>query len=294
MKKLKLHNKKGVVAGIILCILAGIGIANDYKQQTQNTSNINGFTVSLGEPQATTTPIIIKNVKITGKAAIVVDLNTGKILFEKSKKLPLPLASITKIMSILVASEHLQPNDIIAWNGEEWRFSDLLDIALVTSSNEATEAISLATARNLPNNDFVEAMNKKAETIGLKQTKFINETGLDLNLRYAGSYGTAEDVAKLFAYTVKNHSWILSATNDDHIRRTALSGLSYDFFNTNKITSLLPGLRASKTGYTDIADGNLAVVIDRGLNQSTVLVVLGSTREERFTDIEKLTKALFQ
>ena len=134
-------------------------------------------------------------------------------------------------------------------------------------------------------------MNRTANELKLRDLHFFNETGLDLGDASAGAYGSAHDVAKLLAYITKEAPEILEATRYDSMEFTSLENLPHVATNTNIIARLIPGLIGSKTGFTDLAGGNLAITFDAGLGYPIVVVVLGSTIDDRFTDTEALVWA---
>lgn len=242
-------------------------------------------------------------VNIIGQAAIVKDLNTGEVLYSKNSRTSMPLASLAKVMTAVVTRHLTDDNPIVIltpeaiategnsflYTGERFRLRDLIDYMLVTSSNDGAAAIAAAVQNLSVNNSFVEEMNAFADQIGMRNSFFLNETGLDKNEELAGAFGTAEDVAILFEYALTNYSDIFEATRETNLVKYSESGLLHKAKNTNEIVGELPNLLGSKTGYTDIAGGNLAVIIDPGLNTPVVLVVLGSTQEGRFTDIKTLS-----
>ena len=141
-------------------------------------------------------------VNIGAKAAYVYDIRTKTVLFAKNENTRLPLASLTKVMSALVAQD-LSPlygtvvvsSEALTAEGdsgliqdEKWSLKDILDFSLLTSSNDGMRAVALSlgalsSAKASPEeiiNDFVGEMNRKASELGLKNTYFWNETGLDL------------------------------------------------------------------------------------------------------------------
>lgn len=249
-------------------------------------------------------PTIFKNpyngITIAARAAVVYDPEKHEVLFAHNAFEALPLASITKVMTALVAREGLSPwsevtidSQSLATEGDSglaknelWKAEDLIRFTLVSSSNDGASALAAAVGTN-----FVDQMNGLAQKIGLQQTKFNNPTGLDLAPGQGGAYGSAYDVAKLFSYTLVNHPEVLAATAAPQISLISDSRRRHVASNTNILAANTPGLFASKTGFTDAAGGNLAVAIDLGLRQPVVVVVLGSTEEERFSDINKLVEA---
>ena len=150
-------------------------------------------------------------------------------------------------------------------------------------------------ARTKGRSSFIVHMNNKAYELGLSNMSFLNESGLDIyNETEASAVGSAEDVAKMFDYTLTYHKDILEPTAQKEYTVTSLDGHTHIAKNTNKVLNEIPGIIGSKTGYTDIAGGNLAVVIDPGINQPFIIVVLGSTFEERFSDVVTLAEATLQ
>ncbi len=133
-------------------------------------------------------------------------------------------------------------------------------------------------------------MNTEAVTLQLNRTHFANPTGLDLSNSESGAYGSAKDIASLMAYILKTRPEILQATTEPMIEPSSAQAVSHRAKNTNPITRDIPGLIASKTGFTDTALGNLAIAFDRGLNQPVIVVVLGSNPDDRFTDVLNLVK----
>ncbi len=252
-------------------------------------------------------------IKLTAKAAYVYDSRTGEVLFAKNETKRMPLASLTKVMTALVALESANPNTriLITQNslspegdsglyvGETWSLKDLLDFSLTSSSNDGVHAVALALgALNKSNptaeeatSDFIVSMNKKAGELEMNNTYYFNETGLDQTDRKGGAYGSAEDMAKLFEYILKNHPEILEATTSDQIKVLSLDNYSHTAKNTDEIVDSIPGIKASKTGFTDIAGGNLVIAFDPELGRPIIISVLGSTQDGRFNDMLNLVKA---
>lgn len=260
------------------------------------------------------------NVRISAKAAIVKDLRTNKVLYEKNAYEPLPLASITKVVTALTATEilaeysknvvqieykHLEPEgDDSLIPGEHFTTTDLLNYTLVSSSNDGARALASVSGALLmqqdvpqtPEEAFIARMNTVAAKVGMKDTRFFNESGLDADeaAREAGAIGSARDVAALFDYVLDKQPALLEATRADALTVRSKEGYIHHLENTNDVVGELPNILGSKTGFTYTAGGNLAVVIDPSLNQPIVIVVLGSSKEGRFKDVERLTSATLE
>ena len=176
--------------------------------------------------------------------------------------------------------------------GEKWKLKDLLDYSLMTSSNDGMHAIVsvLNDYETANNKDTIKMMNEKTASLGLKDTIFINETGLDIDNNMSGAYSSAYDVSMLLADIIKNNIKLISNTNKISESFISESNIEHVASNTNISMNEIPNLIASKTGFTDLAGGNLAVVFDAGIMHPVVIVVLGSSMESRFTDVVKLAK----
>jgi len=276
----------------------------------------------------TEAPNAFEEVKLEAKSAVVWDVVGRRELFSKNAELPLPLASLTKVMTALVTNKKLDGNQEVKITKEDlspegdsdlavgdiWRVRDLRDFTLFTSSNDGAFALAAvaeakdSSAYNLPGNvknlrnQFVKEMNDTATAIGLSNSIFFNEHGLDMPVQIAGStesgkesaaggaYGSAKDMAILFEYTLKNYPEILEATRYKNLEFES-NEKRYSVENTNTIVDKIPNLIASKTGYTDLAGGNLVVAFDAGLNRPIIISVLGSTEEGRFSDVLQLVGA---
>lgn len=253
-------------------------------------------------PVTAPAPDPFKNINLKAQAAYVFDIRTGKALFARNEEAQLPLASLTKVMTALVASK--MPGDTVVVfrnlpiGSEKWNLKELLDYTLVVSSNEGASAIAGAGGawfgteqKDIGADVFVQKMNDEARALELYQTFFLNPNGLDVNDTLSGAYGSAKDIANLFAYILKWKPALLEATAYESLQLNSEGGIPHVVQNTNILSRTIPGLLASKTGYTDLAGGNLAVAFDVGPMHPVVIVVLGSSQDGRFADMEKLMTA---
>jgi D-alanyl-D-alanine carboxypeptidase len=219
------------------------------------------------------------------------------------------LASITKLMTALVAYELVEDDTPITISasaaaeqsggtlrpGEVFKVKELADFALVTSYNSAAYMLSDAVGQLLGEGNGVEqfaaGMNIKAEELGLLSMKYYNATGLDVSSSMAGAYGSARDVSLLVDHIYTKYPEILRPTTAPRTRLYNSLGQFHEANNTNEIITEIPNLLGSKTGYTDLAGGNLTIIFDAGFNHPIAITVLGSTRTERFNDMKKLITA---
>ena len=123
-----------------------------------------------------------------------------------------------------------------------------------------------------------------AAALNLSQTFAVNGTGLDVNAAISGGYGSAHDLAVLAGALVAHAPDIAAATTLNTVQAVSEGGTSVRVANTDPIINSVPRLLLSKTGYTDLAGGNLALVFDAGIAHPIAVVVLGSSRTSRFTD----------
>ncbi len=239
---------------------------------------------------------------LTAKAAVVYDAKTRHILFAKDADKPLPLASLTKIMTAVTALSLIPETTLIPIGrealkqegdsgfslNEEWILRDLLRFMLLKSSNDAAYAVAEGSGGH---QSFIAAMNAHAEKLGLIHTHFENETGLDLDTVRPGAVGSARETALLFAEALAKFPRIFTATKWSELLLPDKDGTFRSAENTNRDTNRLPLLLASKTGFTDLAGGNLAIAFDADFGHPIIVVVQGSTAEGRFTDAETLVWA---
>ena len=255
---------------------------------------------------------VFSGVAIEAKSAIVIDIPSGKVLYEKNADVQLPIASLTKVMLALAVAEALPADSLITipyyasgagsnahlLKGQQWRISDVVDFTLVESSNNGADILADA-ANDAVHSLYPESpkekatlwrMNALARTLNLSQTYFLNVNGLDLSTTQAGAYGSARDMASLFAYAASAQPSLFAGTSQDGVLLTTPDGAQASASNTNEAQGAIPGLMLGKTGFTDLAGGNLGVVFDVGLSHPMVAIVLGSSSQGRFKDIQELVR----
>ncbi len=244
------------------------------------------------------------SVSLVGKAAIVYDLTTGKILFSKNGHAQLPLASVTKLLTVYTAVKYLglharipiTQSDVDVYGdsgfdpGEVFTLEPLAGLTLTGSVNDGAAAIARATASHMKKT-IPELLSSVAQGIGLAQMYTLNGSGLDSSATISGGYGSPYDVAVLAGKLLKEAPSIASFTTKPSATVTSLNGITHTKYNTDPYVSNIAGLRLSKTGYTTLAGGNLVVIFDASFGHPIAIVVLGSTEKSRFTDVLKLIKA---
>lgn len=231
---------------------------------------------------------------IQARSAILIDGTSGRILFEKNPDQKLPIASITKLMTAIVALENFNMDNTYTvaeedlnldglgadfMHGERFQGTELMNFMLVQSSNDAASVFASHARRE--GIDFVGLMNQKATSLGMASTHFSDPAGLN----DAETYATASDVAKLIRAAM-NHPHIRSAVTAPRLTVLTLGGITHRAINTNKLLALIPHILLGKTGYTEGARGTMALAVRIDDANDLISVVLGS--EDRFGETKKL------
>ncbi len=267
--------------------------------KTQNVSSEPTVIVA-----TSTIPNAFAQIPLEAKAAIVYDLAFGTTLYEKNADAQLPLASLTKLLTVYAALTELAPHTPITISteathldgphaftkGQTFTLSDLARLTLVASLNDGAAAIALETAAR-KNVSPQQALAGTAAALSLSQTYAVNGNGLDVNPAISGGYGSAHDLARLAGALLKKAPDIASATTQDFAQAASLAGTIFKVKNTDPIVGTIPRLLLSKTGFTDLAGGNLVLVFDAGIQHPIAVVVLGSSMKARFTDGSALVAA---
>ncbi|MFW6209888.1 MAG: D-alanyl-D-alanine carboxypeptidase family protein [Patescibacteria group bacterium] len=298
------------VLGGILFVLFGSLLFADQTDPPPTTATSETTVVATHTASSDGIPQpITETPPLSASAAYVWDVRAQRALYQKNADEVLPLASITKLMTALVAYELVTENTEVAVPlsgirqagnsglaaGETLDAEALSQLALISSSNDAAYSLAASVGNLLggeePISQFVAGMNIRAEELGLATMSFKNTTGLDLSPSEPGAVGSARDVTFLMEHIINNHPEIISTTRIDNTRIYNREGAYHEAANTNPLVNDIPNLLGSKTGYTDLAGGNLTVAFDAGLNRPIIVTVLGSTRNERFTDVTTLIEA---
>lgn len=237
---------------------------------------------------------------LSARAVVVIDRDSGVMMFAKNEKSQLLPASTVKLMTALVTLEHYHLDDVLIAReinfqgqdmelekGERITVSNLLAGVLVASANDAATLL----AQDYPGGieGFVKAMNEKAKELNLDDTYFTNPTGLDIdeegNLLPDYSYSTALDLARLASVVLK-HPIISEMVGTAAITVTDVTGeIKHPLYNINELIHWLPGMKGIKTGWTEEAKECLIGYVERD-GRGIITVVLGS--EDRFGETARL------
>ncbi len=264
-------------------------------------------------PEQNAYPVVpqkIEALELRATAAYVWDIRSQRALYSHNADEPLPIASITKLMTALLAYELIEDDTYTTVSdaaikqegssglssGERLTSERLRKLALISSSNDAAYALAASVGELLGDRDpvsqFVQGMNIRAEELGLSTLKFKNTTGLDISTTEPGAIGSARDVSFLMEHILTNYPEIITPTKESSTRVYNTAGAYHEIRNTNQAATQIPNMIGSKTGYTDLAGGNLTVAFDVAFDRPIVITVLGSTRDERFADVLTLVQAV--
>ena len=237
------------------------------------------------------------NLVENAKSAILIEASTGEILYQKNANEKLAPASMTKIMSLILIMENIE-NGNLKWNdvvvvsknassmggsqifletNEMMTVEDLVKGICIASGNDATVALAEKIAGT--EKAFVKLMNDKAKSLGLKNTNFVNATGLDAE----GHYSTAYDMS-VMARELVRHEKILefSSIYEDYLRKN--TSKSFWLVNTNRLVKFYSYIDGLKTGYTKNA-GYCLTATGQKRNMRLISVVMGEeSSDKRSTD----------
>lgn len=235
---------------------------------------------AMAAPAGTAVPAAPAN---NAQAAAVMDVQSGRLLYSKNGDKPLPVASLTKIMTAIVAIEYGTLSDPVTVSsrafgkegssiylklGQEMSLHDMLYGLMLRSGNDAATAIAEHVGGSLEG--FVYMMNREAEAIGMTNSHFDNPHGLDSKTHYA----SADDMAKLSAYALRNPIFReIVKTQVKRVPGNGDGGGDYVWYNKNKMLALYDGADGVKTGYTKTAKRCLVSSATRDGRQVVVVTI---------------------
>lgn len=238
---------------------------------------------------------------VDAKAALLMDYDTGLILFEENAQIPLPMASLTKIMTAILILENHELDEVVQIQSnfrglegvriglsqyEEMTVDNLLHALLIRSAGDAANALAEYHSGSVE--AFVEAMNQRALELQLYNTHFANPVGLDDNGHHASAY----DLAQLTRYAmrldvfrdiVKKSEATVSSTDGKFV---------YNFDSTNKLLGSYLNILGVKTGTTDAAGQSLINLARGSQGQEVIAIVLNSP--DRFQENKSMLDWAFR
>ena len=229
----------------------------------------------------------ISALQISAKAGLFIETKTGEILYSKNTHDKLPIASLVKVMTVLIALEHksmdekyvvsqkaadMEPDKMLLIAGEKLTSRELLDGIFLVSANDAAEVLAEGTLGN--REEFIKLMNSKALQLGMKDTFYVNPTGLDEDSN--NSYSTTYDLAILTRYLIRHYPQVVDISKSEHIFLPQTEEhQDYDMYTGINLVSSYPGVVGFKTGYTPEA-GLTLITLARKNGHEIIGVLLGS------------------
>ena len=277
-----------IIFALVFIIVAGLYSAGNFKLN----EIIRLESLRQGELENN-----LASLELEAKAVAIYNLMEDRKIFGRNDDLPLPIASLTKTMTIAVALSKLgtearipisvralqQAGDYKLLLADTWPTGELAKLTLVASANDGAYALAEAAG-----GDTLLRMNEKARKIGMNKTVFLNVTGLDkldngMPVEASG-FASAEDLNILAYYALRLYPDIFQASTLPEV---------YGLKNTNPTVGSIPGLLFSKTGFTDLSGGNLTIIFRSRSGDLIAATILGSSYDGRFTDMEKIVGILY-
>lgn len=282
--------KRRIVFGLILILILSLMPSTQLSAENHKVK------------KTETTQAVIE---IESPSALLMELNSGQILFEKDGDTARRPASVTKIMTMLLAFEALDSGQLALDNmvtvsenaasmggsqvflevNEQQTVEDILKCMIVSSANDAAVAMGEAIAGS--EEAFVQMMNERAKELGMKNTHFANACGLEAE----GHMMSAKDIAILSRELLLHHPEVLEYSTiwmDTITHKTNKGESEFGLANTNKFLKKYEGANGLKTGYTSAAGFSMAATATRN-GTTLIAVVMGSkTKDIRYSDAAKL------
>jgi serine-type D-Ala-D-Ala carboxypeptidase (penicillin-binding protein 5/6) len=244
---------------------------------------------STGLARAATSPPVPS---VDARAFLVVDARTGEQLAASNAHARLPVASITKLMTVLVALQHHKLTDVVTVDpraadvgestidlqpGDRLTVHDLVEAALIQSANDAADALALSVSGDYP--AFARLMNAKAQQLGLRDTHFVRPDGLDA----PGEYSSAADVTALARDLMR-----IRFVRETVAQKSATLADGRVLHTWDDLLGVVPNVLGVKTGHTDAARWCQVAAV-RGRGVTVYVAILGSpARSTRNVDLQSL------
>lgn len=243
--------------------------------------------------------LLNKNTKhtfdVTALGAISYDMSTNTVLFAKNIDDRLPMASLTKIMTAVVALENMDLHEKITISkeaatigessmgltvGEVLTLENLLYGLILHSGNDAAEAI--AQSSKFGKDGFLFLMNKKAEDIGLSNTRFTNASGLEGD---GEQYSSAKELLILTRYALQNPTFAKIVATYQHDIPESKDNKAYTLYNETNLLTTYPGVKGVKTGFTNEAGMCLVTYLEHEGHKIIAILLNSQNRRQEMKDL---------
>ena len=245
--------------------IAAVTIVTAVLLFTQTSASVQGGENKIPQMVAMTLAIEEPS-ELHALSAVLMDGDSGRVLYEKDGKTPLANASTTKVLTCIVALESSPGDDYVQVSqnaasqpevklglqkGEQYYLEDLLYSLMLKSHNDT--AIAIAEHCGGTVEGFARMLNRKAKQIGCKDTCFITPNGLDAQDENGKHHTTAEDLALIMRYAIKNKTFLHISQTRDYTFSEITGKRTFSVHNANALLDMMDGVLAGKTGYTSQA-----------------------------------------
>ena len=250
------------------------------------------------------TPVAEEPAELYALSAVLLDGESGRVLYEKDGERPLANASTTKVLTCIVALENSPGDDYVQVSqnaasqpevklglqkGEQYYLEDLLYSLMLKSHNDTAVAIAEHCGGSVEG--FARMLNRKAKQIGCKDTYFITPNGLDAEDENGKHHTTARDLALIMRYAIKNETFLHIAQTRDYTFSEITGKRTFSVHNANAFLDMRDGVLAGKTGYTSLA-GYCYVCAWEKEGKTFIVSLLGcgwpNHKTYKWSDTEKL------
>lgn len=250
------------------------------------------------------TPVAEEPAELYALSAVLMDGESGRVLYEKDGERPLANASTTKVLTCIVALENSPGDDYVQVSqnaasqpevklglqkGEQYYLEDLLYSLMLKSHNDTAVAIAEYCGGSVEG--FARMLNRKAKQIGCKNTYFITPNGLDAEDENGKHHTTAKDLALIMRYAIKNETFLHIAQTRDYTFSEITGKRTFSVHNANAFLDMRDGVLAGKTGYTSQA-GYCYVCAWEKEGKTFIVSLLGcgwpNHKTYKWSDTEKL------
>lgn len=245
--------------------IAAVTIVTAVLLFTQTSASVQGGENKIPQ-MVDMTPAIEEPSELHALSAVLMDGDSGRVLYEKDGKTPLANASTTKVLTCIVALESSPGDDYVQVSqnaasqpevrlglqkGEQYYLEDLLYSLMLKSHNDTAVAIAEHCGGTVEG--FARMLNRKAKQIGCKDTYFITPNGLDAQDENGKHHTTAEDLALIMRYAIKNKTFVHISQTRDYTFSEITGKRTFSVHNANALLDMMDGVLAGKTGYTSQA-----------------------------------------
>lgn len=279
---MKKNVKSSILIGILICAVSYgyyfYQINNDSKEEYYNSSQVKNWQENhdLEQEEHKSSEIEDQdqenqeNIKLYATSAVLLDASNNRILYEKDSHKKMAMASTTKIMTLIVALENSNVDEVVTVSsnaakmpdvqlnireGEKYRLGDLMYSLMLESHNDSAVAIAEHVSGSVE--DFAKLMNQKAEEIGCNDTHFVTPNGLDATDEGGAHSTTAADLAKIMSYCIndspKKEDFLKITRTPNHTFSDMDGKRSLSCRNHNAFLTMMEGALSGKTGFTSKA-----------------------------------------